>query len=305
LYRKEITISASHNHGGGSRTWGRAFAIGIALNVAFVVVEIIYGLAADSSALLADAGHNISDVLSLIFAWAAIGIAAKRPSGRYTYGLRRTTILASIVNALLILIASGLITWDAVAKFRQPTEVAGTTIMAVAGIGVVINAITALMFMGGQKDDLNIKGAFLHMAADAGVSLGVVGAGLIIRYTGANWIDPAISLAIVVVIVIGTWGLLRDSVNLALDAVPKDIDLEEVRRFLESREEVDEVHDLHVWAMSTTETALTVHLVSNGGVSATFLPQVRQAIREHFGIFHTTIQVESGYKDDSCEGDCE
>lgn len=301
--RKEHAVSESHSHSSRQRAWGRAFAVGIGLNVAFVVTEIIFGFAADSSALLADAGHNTSDVLSLVFAWAAIGIAAKKPSGRYTYGLRRTTILASIVNALLILIAAGLITWDAVRKLQHPTEVAGLTIMLVAGIGVIINAITAWMFMKGQKDDLNIKGAFMHMAADAGVSLGVVAAGLAIRSTGANWIDPAISLAIVVVIVLGTWGLLRDSVNLALDAVPKDIDLEGVRRYLESREEVDEVHDLHVWAMSTTETALTAHLVAHQGVDADFLQRVRQDLRDHFGIGHTTLQLESG-KDEECERDC-
>ena len=269
-----------------------------------MAVEVFYGLAANSSALLADAGHNAGDVLSLVFAWSAIWIAARKPSGRYTYGLRRTTILASIVNALLILMAAALITWDAVKTLRHPTEVAGMTVVLVAAVGVVINTLTALMFMRGQKHDLNIKGAFLHMAADAGVSLGVVLAGLAIRYTGANWIDPVISLVIIVVIVYGTWGLLRDSVNLALDAVPKDIDLAEVRRFLESRREVSAVHDLHVWGMSTTETALTAHLVAPEGVDDKFLPLVREDLFHRFGIGHTTLQLESGDEDTTCDGDC-
>lgn len=268
------------------------------------MIEFIYGFAANSTALLADAGHNTSDVLSLVFAWTALWVAARRPSGRYTYGLRRTTILASIVNALLILIAAGFITWDAVGKFQHPVEVAGMTVVLVAAIGVVINTVTALMFMAGQKDDLNIKGAFLHMAADAGVSLGVVIAGLAIRYTGANWIDPVISLLIVVVIVYGTWGLLRDSVNLALDAVPRDVDLEAVRQYLESRTEVEAIHDLHIWGMSTTETALTVHLVTTQEPAEDFLNSVRQGLAERFDIRHTTIQIEFGDNCRDCDSDC-
>ncbi|MCB2229888.1 cation diffusion facilitator family transporter [bacterium] len=297
-------MSASHDHDHAMRRWGKAFGIGIALNVIFVAVEVFYGLAANSSALLADAGHNASDVLSLVFAWAAIWIAGKKPSGKYTYGLRRTTILASIVNALLIVAAAGVISWDAIRKFQQSAEVAGMTIVLVAGIGVVINAITALMFMKGQKDDLNIKGAFLHMAADAGVSLGVVIAGLLIRYTGANWIDPLISLVIVVVILYGTWGLLRDSVNLALDAVPNDIDLGEVRQFLKSREEVQSVHDLHIWGMSTTEVALTAHLVVSARNDDHFLNLVRSELHQRFGIAHTTLQLESSDDAGNCENGC-
>ncbi|MDX9857602.1 MAG: cation diffusion facilitator family transporter [candidate division Zixibacteria bacterium] len=297
-------MSATHDHDHGMRRWEKAFGIGIALNVIFVAVEVFYGLAANSSALLADAGHNASDVLSLVFAWAAIWIAGKKPSGKYTYGLRRTTILASIVNALLIVAAAGVISWDAIRKIQQPAEVAGMTIVLVAGIGVVINTITALMFMKGQKDDLNIKGAFLHMAADAGVSLGVVIAGLLIRYTGANWIDPLISLVIVSVILYGTWGLLRDSVNLALDAVPKDIDLGEVQQFLRSREEVQSVHDLHVWGMSTTEVALTAHLVVSARNDDHFLSSVRSELHQRFGIAHTTLQLESSDDENDCENSC-
>lgn len=297
-------MSATHDHDHGMRRWEKAFGIGIALNVIFVAVEVFYGLAANSSALLADAGHNASDVLSLVFAWAAIWIAGKKPSGKYTYGLRRTTILASIVNALLIVAAAGVISWDAIRNIQQPAEVAGMTIVLVAGIGVVINTITALMFMKGQKDDLNIKGAFLHMAADAGVSLGVVIAGLLIRYTGANWIDPLISLVIVSVILYGTWGLLRDSVNLALDAVPKDIDLGEVQQFLRSREEVQSVHDLHVWGMSTTEVALTAHLVVSARNDDHFLSSVRSELHQRFGIAHTTLQLESSDDENDCENSC-
>lgn len=301
---KYNVISTSHNHSHETRRWGKAFSVGIALNVVFVVVEVIYGLAANSSALVADAGHNASDVLSLVFAWTAIWIATKKPSGKYTYGLRRTTILASLLNALLILGAAGIVAWDAIQKFQHPAEVAGMTIVLVAGIGVVINTLTALMFMKGQKEDLNIKGAFLHMAADAGVSLGVVIAGLLIRHTGANWVDPLISLAIVCVILYGTWGLLRDSVNLALDAVPKDIDLREVRQFLESRQEVQSVHDLHVWSMSTTETALTAHLVTSSGIDRELLALIRGDLHERFGIGHTTIQIEADRGEDDCGGGC-
>lgn len=297
-------MSAPHDHDHGTQRWGKAFGVGIALNVSFVGVEIFYGLAANSSALLADAGHNASDVLSLVFAWAAIWIAGKKPSGKYTYGLRRTTILVSILNALLIVAAAGVISWDAIKKFQQPAEVAGMTIVLVAGIGVVINTITALMFMKGQKEDLNIKGAFLHMAADAIVSLGVVIAGLLIRYTGANWVDPLISLVIVGVILYGTWGLFRDSINLALDAVPKDIDLGEVRRFLESRKEVRAVHDLHIWGMSTTEVALTAHLVLSAGADNHFLSSVRSELRQRFRIEHTTLQLESTDDEIDCERGC-
>ncbi len=299
-------MTHSHNHTHTpTRRWGTAFTIGIGLNVAFVVIEVVYGLRANSSALLADAGHNASDVLSLVFAWAAIHFAARTPGGRYTYGLRRTTILASILNALLIIVAAGIITWDALGKFRHPPEVAGMTIVIVAGIGVIINTITALLFMRGQRHDLNIKGAFLHMAADAAVSLGVVIAGLAIRFTGAMWIDPVISLVIVLVILYGTWGLLRDSVNLALDAVPKAVDLSQVRKFLESQHGIVSVHDLHVWGMSTTETAMTAHLVAPDGVADDFVFAIQQELGSRFGIHHTTIQIEARDGTEICPGgDC-
>jgi len=298
--------SHSHNHGPANpQQMGKAFAIGIGLNIAFVAIEVIYGLAANSSALLADAGHNLSDVLSLIFAWIAIKLAARKPSGRYTYGLRRTTILVSILNALLLFGAVGAIGWDAVQKLGAPVPVAGTTIMIVAGIGVVINGITAFLFMKGQKEDLNVRGAFLHMAADTAVSLGVVVAGLLIRLTGLDWIDPVMSFVIIAVIIYGTWSLFTDSINLALDAVPKNINLQEVHKFLKNQPGVEEVHDLHVWAMSTTENALTAHLVKPEGHDDEFLFRVRRELKSNFGIGHTTLQIEKTYGDEAyrpCQG---
>ncbi|GAB6145473.1 cation diffusion facilitator family transporter [Desulfocicer niacini] len=280
----EYTIQNGH---------GKAFAIGIGLNIVFVAVEIFYGLIANSSALLADAGHNTSDVLSLVFAWAAIWLASITPKGKYTYGLRKTTILVSILNALLLFGAVIAIGWDAVGRFKNPEPVAGTLVMIVAGIGVVINTITALLFMKGQKDDLNIKGAFLHMAADAGVSMGVVVAGLLIHLTGIQWIDPIMSFIIIVVIFWGTWRLFIDSIDLALDAVPKHIKLEEVHTFLSSQNGVENIHDLHVWAMSTTQVSLTAHLIMPNGFNDEFISQLQEKLKVEFGIGHTTFQVEN------------
>ncbi len=285
-------MAHSHEHSTPS-SYGKAFAIGIALNIVFVAVEVFYGLLANSSALLADAGHNASDVLSLIFAWGAIWLATVKPKGKYTYGLRKTTILVSILNALLLFGAVIAIAWDAVGKFKNPEPVAGTQVMIVAGIGVVINTATALMFMKGQKHDLNIKGAFLHMAADAGVSLGVLFAGLLINLTGIQWIDPLMSFMIVAVILWGTWHLFIDSIDLALDAVPKHIELEKVRQFLISQKGVEDLHDLHVWAMSTTQVALTAHLIMPDGHSDDFIADLQHKLRHQFKIEHTTFQIEN------------
>ena len=294
-----------HNHDHSSTVkHGKAFAIGIGLNVVFVAVEVIYGLFANSTALLADAGHNASDVLSLVFAWVAAWLATWKPAGKYTYGLRRTTILVSILNALLLFGAVGFITWDAIGKIKNPEPVAGSTVMIVAGIGIVVNTITALLFMKGHKEDLNVKGAFLHMAADAGVSLGVLVGGLLISITGYFWIDPILSFLIILVIIWGTWKLFIDSIDLALDAVPNDISLEKVRRFLTKIDGVEEVHDLHIWAMSTTQTALTAHLVMPSGNDDKFLFQLRQRLEKEFGINHTTIQVENTFDDDCYRPDC-
>lgn len=288
----------AHDHAHGPKNYGRAFAIGVALNLGFVAVEFIYGRLANSLALVADAGHNLSDVLGLLLAWGASVLAQRQPSQRRTYGLRRSTILASLANAVVLLIAIGAIAWEAVGRLTTPAPVASTTVMVVAAIGVAINTATALLFMAGQKDDLNIRGAFLHMAADAGVSLGVVLAGAGILVTGWLWIDPVVSLLVALVILVGTWGLLRDSVNLALDAVPEHIDLSDVQTYLRNVPNVVDVHDLHIWGMSTSESALTAHLViPNGTGNDSLLAQLERGLHDTFGIEHATIQIESA-------GDC-
>ncbi|HYK24178.1 MAG TPA: cation diffusion facilitator family transporter [Candidatus Acidoferrum sp.] len=275
----------------------KAFAIGIALNVSYVAVEAVFGLFAHSLALVADAGHNLSDVLSLLLAWGASEFGQSKPSKRFTYGLRSSSILASLANAIILLIAIGAIAWEAFQRFSQPQEVPAVTVMVVAGFGVLINAATALLFMSGRHRDLNIKGAFLHMAADAGVSLGVVLAGLAIKLTGQYWIDPAMSLVIVAVIAIGTWGLLRESIRLALLAVPEGVELERVEHYLASLPDVTAVHDLHIWPMSTTQTALTAHLeMPNGSGGDEFLHNVCQQLHDEFRIEHSTIQIEQNAK---------
>lgn len=274
-------------------THGRAFAIGIGLNIIFVVVEITFGFLANSSALLADAGHNASDVLGLAFAWAAAWLATIRPYGKYTYGLRKTTILVSILNAILLFGAVAAIAWDAIGKLQNPQPAEGKQIMIVAAIGVVINTFTALLFVKGQKHDLNIRGAFLHMIADAAVSLGVVVSGLLILLTGKYWIDPVTSFVIIIVILWGTWHLFSESVNLALDAVPKHINIEEVRKFLESQPGVESLHDLHIWAISTTQVALTTHLVIPDGSDDNFITFLREELKQRFKINHTTFQIEN------------
>jgi cobalt-zinc-cadmium efflux system protein len=284
--------------------YGKAFAIGIVLNIAFVIVEVIYGLIANSSALLADAGHNASDVLGLAFAWTAAWLATIRPKGKYTYGLRKTTILVSILNAILLFGAVVFIGWDAFGKLQNPQPVAGRQIIIVAGIGVIINTFTALLFIKGQKHDLNIRGAFLHMAADAAVSLGVVLAGILILVTGHYWIDPVMSFIIIAVILWGTWHLFSESVNLALDAVPKNIDVEKVRKFIETRQGVEEIHDLHIWAMSTTQIALTAHLVMPGGSNDKFIGTLTSELKREFNIEHTTFQVEKENLENVCKTDC-
>ncbi|MDY0103712.1 MAG: cation diffusion facilitator family transporter [Lentimicrobium sp.] len=299
-------MSDSHNHlhNHTQQQHGKAFAIGIGLNLLFVAVEVFYGFTANSSALLADAGHNASDVLSLVFAWTAAWLATRKPKGKYTYGLRRTTILVSILNALLLFGAMFIIGWDAFGKFTHPQPVAGTQVMIVAGIGVIINTITALLFMKGQKEDLNIRGAFLHMAADAAVSVGVVIAGLLILVTGNQWIDPAISLFIILIILFSTWRLFTDSIDLALDAVPKNIDVEEVFSFLKSREGVSDVHDLHIWAISTAQVALTAHLIMPGGGNDDFLTSLQNDLEHQFNIGHTTFQIELSAIDNHCATHC-
>lgn len=283
--------SHGHNHS-HTKNYNKAFAIGIGLNIVFVVVEVFYGLAANSSALLADAGHNASDVLSLVFAWFAVWMSSKKPTHRFTYGFKKTTILISVLNAFLLFGAVIAIGWDAIGKFKNPEPVAGTQVMIVAGIGVVINTITALMFLKGQKDDLNIKGAFLHMAADAGVSLGVVVSGLLIVKTGLQWIDPVMSFIIIVVILWDTWKLFTESIRLALDAVPNNIKYENVKLAILETSEVKGLHDLHIWALSTNENALSVHVITSTQNTDSLLNELKEKLAYKFSIKHVTVQLE-------------
>ncbi|MEW6497816.1 MAG: cation diffusion facilitator family transporter [Cyanobacteriota bacterium] len=282
-----------HDHGGGN--YNRAFVVSVALNTGFVIIEAVYGILANSLALLADAGHNLSDVLGLLLAWGATVLARRRPTVRRTYGLRRSSILAALLNAILLLVASGAIAWEAIQRFSEPSSVSGGTIIGVAAVGIVINTASALMFMAGRHNDLNIRGAFLHLIADAAVSLGAVLAGIAIVATGWLWFDPVVSLIIVVVIVVGTWQLFQESLNLVTDAVPANIEPLAVRTYLAELPGVAGVHDLHIWAMSTTETALTAHLVMPTPYPGdAFLVQVNRELHDHFGIEHTTLQVETG-----------
>jgi cobalt-zinc-cadmium efflux system protein len=290
-----------HGHSHAPDSIGRAFAIGVALNTGFVCVEAIYGFLANSLALLADAGHNLSDVLSLLLAWGGTLLARRGPSGRRTYGFKKSSIMASLVNAVLLLVVSGALAWEAVRRFSDPQPVASGEVIIVAAIGVVVNGATAMLFMAGRKRDINIRGAFLHMAADAGISLGVVLAAAVMMFTHWLWLDPVASLAIVVVIAIGTWGLLRDSVDMALDAVPSGIDPQAVETYLAGLAGVDAVHDLHIWGMSTTDTALTVHLVRPGaGTDDAWLCTITDTLHTRFGIAHATIQIENGDGPDPC-----
>lgn len=284
-------MSHSHPH---ETDFGRAFAFGVFLNAVFIVCEVVFGLFSNSLTLLADAGHNLSDVLGLLMAWAATRLQKRHPTARYTYGLRRTSVLAALFNALLLLMSMGAIAWEAIRRLIQPEAIAGLTIVWVAAIGVFVNGATAWMFARGRKSDLNIRGAFLHMAADAAVSIGVVIAGLIIMRTGWRLVDPVTSLLIVGVILVGTWGLLRDSVNLALDAVPAGIDLAAVKSWLRNLPEVADLHHLHVWGLSTTEVACTAHIVKRDSqLDDQLLRRIADGLHEQFGIAHTTVQFET------------
>lgn len=296
-------MAHDHNH---HSDYTRAFAIGVALNAGFIVIEIVFGLLAGSLALLADAGHNLSDVLGLLLAWGASYMVKRRPTERHTYGWRKTSILAALMNAFILMVAIGGIAWEAIRRFNDPAPVGGQTIIIVAAIGVVINTFTALLFVSGRKHDLNIRGAFLHMAADAGVSAGVVAAGLVILVGGWMWVDPLVSLVIAAVILMGTWGLMRDALNLALDAVPKGIDPEAVGDYLAGLPGVEGVHDLHIWAMSTTETALTAHLVkADSKDDDALIEKANKELNDRFGIDHITLQWERWKELNHCGGACE
>jgi cobalt-zinc-cadmium efflux system protein len=283
-----------HSHVHAPKSFGTAFALGSALNIAFVVVEAVFGILSNSTALLADAGHNLSDVIGLLVAWGASVLSQRPPTARYTYGLRSSSILAALFNAMFLLIAVGAIAWEALQRIAQPAPVAGKTVMIVAAVGIAINGLTAWMFASGRKGDINIRGAFLHMAADAAVSAGVVVAGALILLTGWQWIDPAVSLVICAIIIWSTWGLLRDSVSMSLAAVPRNIDAAGVIAYLERLPGVAQLHDLHIWPVSTTETALTCHLVMPGGHPGDgFLTDTAHALAHRFAIGHTTIQIET------------
>ena len=294
---------AHHDHGSGRRSgdFNRSFALGIALNAGFVAVEAFFGWQVGSLALLADAGHNLSDVAGLALAWVAALAADRQPDHRHTYGWQRASILAAFANAVLLLVAMGSLLWEAVHRLQSPATTNGLAIIVIAAIGVLVNGVTAALFMSGRKSDMNIRGAFLHMAADALVSLGVVGAGALYLWTGWAWLDPVTSMAIALAIIAGTWGLFRQSLHLLFDGVPETVVLAEVDALLRGLPGVEDAHDLHVWAMSTTDIALSAHLVMPGGHPGdAFLDHVANQLHLHFQITHPTIQIELAGLDHGC-----
>ncbi|MEH6791493.1 cation diffusion facilitator family transporter [Parasphingorhabdus sp.] len=295
-----------HAHSHTPQNFSRAFAIGIALNIIYIIVEVIYGLLAGSMALLADAGHNLSDVLGLAVAWVGAELAKRPPSKRFTYGLGGSSILAALLNGLFLLVACGAIAWEAIGRFQEASPIATTTVIIVASIGIVINFATAMLFAKGQKDDINIRGAFLHMMADAGVSAGVVLGGIAIYFTGLNWIDPLLSLIIVALIFWSTWGLLSEAVRMSMAGVPRNISVEDVEAYLVSLPGVEAVHDLHIWPMSTSETAMTAHLfLPDGNQEEGFLGAIQKEMGKRFSINHVTVQIEvAGDEVVSCKTNC-
>jgi cobalt-zinc-cadmium efflux system protein len=291
----------AHSHAHAPLDYGRAFAIGIALNLVYMAGEAAAGVISGSLALIADAGHNLSDVLSLSLAWGAAVLGRRRPSGRFTYGLRSSTILAALANAIILLLVTGGIAWEAVGRLGRPMPVASTTVIWVAAAGILVNGITALLFASGSRRDLNLKSAFLHMAADTLVTASVVAAGIAIALTEWMWLDPAVSLVVSAVIVVGTWGLVKSAIGLALDAVPEGVDSAAVRAHLLAIPGVTALHDLHIWGMSTTETALTCHLVMPGGHPGdALLNGVADELHHRFGIHHATIQIELADTEEAC-----
>jgi cobalt-zinc-cadmium efflux system protein len=296
--------SHDHSHDGHNHApanYNRAFAIGLLLNSGFVLTEFGFGVVANSVALIADAGHNLSDVLGLLLAWIASFLVRRQPSARYTYGWRKSSVLAAFLNAIFLLVATGGIVWEAIHRILNPSNTEGTIVIGVAAVGIAINTGTALMFLSGRDGDMNIRAAFQHMAADALVSIGVVLAGIGILLTRWLWLDPVISLVISALIIISTWGLLKDSFRLAIDGVPQNVDERAVYIYLSERPGVIQVHDLHIWSMSTVETALTAHLVvPTGHPGDGFLMQISQELRDHFSVQHTTLQIEVGNSDQPC-----
>jgi cobalt-zinc-cadmium efflux system protein len=299
---EEHHFHRGHAHAHMPANFGRAFAIGTTLNLGFVAIQVVFGIAAHSLALLADAAHNLGDVLGLLLAWSAIHLAQRPPTERRTYGMKRSSILAALANAVFLLVATGGIAWEAVRRLGEPGPVASWTVIWVALGGVAVNTATALLFREGGTGDLNVRGAFLHMAADAAVSGGVVFAGVVILFTGWSRVDPAVSLLVNAVIVWSTWGLLRDSLNMALDAVPQNIDIAAVKEYLGSFPGITNVHHLHIWPLSTTETALTVHLVKSDTASNDgLINEVNRDLNRRFGISHTTIQFEQSCAFNECK----
>jgi cobalt-zinc-cadmium efflux system protein len=290
--KTEVAMGHEHEHS-SPKSFGRAFVIGIALNLSFVVVEVVYGVLAHSVALIADAAHNLGDVLGLGLSWGATALARVRPSKRRTFGFRRSTIVASVANALILLFVTGGLTWESIRRLLVPQQTEGRTMIAVALVGTVVNGASALLFLRGRDHDLNLRSAFLHLASDAALALGVAVAGAVILFTGWLWLDPAVSIALAGTIFVGTWSLTKQSMNLMLDAVPERIDPEEVKAFLGGLPGVVEVHDLHIWAMSTTETALMAHLVMPGNsCQPTFLAEACTKLHDKFDIDHATLQID-------------
>jgi cobalt-zinc-cadmium efflux system protein len=291
----------THNH---DINLGNAFKIGITLNILFIVLEATYGFLSNSMALVADAGHNLSDVLALVFSWVAVILSQRKPTLKFTYGFRRSTILVALLNTMLLLAAVAFIVWETIERLGKPMEINSNSVIAVAAIGIAVNGFTAWLFMKGKKHDVNIRSAFVHFIADALVSLGVVVAGIIMAFTGIVWIDSIVSFAIIAVILYSSYHLLIDSVNLALDAVPENINSEAVRDYLISLPEVADIHDLHIWALSTTEAALTVHLATNIQTDIAFITTIQNSLHERFDIEHATIQVEFGNSELECDTNC-
>jgi cobalt-zinc-cadmium efflux system protein len=285
----------SHNY---DVNLGNAFKTGIIINIIFIVVEALFGFFSNSMALIADAGHNLSDVLALGFSWIAVILSQRKPTLKFTYGFRRSTILIAFLNTILLLVAVGIILYETVERLKEPIDINAKSVMIVAAIGIFVNAFTAWLFITGKKHDLNVRSAFVHFVADALVSFGVVVAGIIMAFTGIQWIDSLVSFAIIVVILYSAYHLLKDSVNLALDAVPKNIKIEEVREFLKKLPEVSGEHDLHIWALGTTDAALTVHLTTCEQTDVSFITSIQHQLHERFGIEHSTIQVEFGSTED-------
>lgn len=298
----------SHDHGHAGHHHGPApgsnrYSVALGLNLVFVVVELIAGFIANSTALLSDAAHNLSDVLGLALAGGAAWLATQAASAQRTYGYGKATVLAALANALTLVAASGAIGWEAFRRLSAPEPIEAGLVMAVAAIGVLVNGGAALLFMRGQKHDINARGAFLHLASDAAISLSVIVAGFVVMQTGANWIDPAVSLAVVAIILWGTWGLLKGSLDLAMDAAPANINVAAVRAHLAKADGVETVHDLHVWAMSASETALTAHLVRPQGGDDDFLCALTESVAQTFGIRHVTLQIEREQRDDCARHD--